>query len=375
MAAKDYYEILGVSRDADEKEIKKAFHKKARELHPDVNNAPDAEERFKEVNEAYDVLSDPSKRSQYDRFGTVGNTGFGGGGFVDLDDLFGGGFGMGDLFSSFFGGSARGRSTIRQDGRDMGVGVRLTLEESATGVKKEIVYDRLAPCETCQGTGLGEGGQETPCTSCNGTGSVVSIKRTFLGDMQTRSTCPDCGGTGKTIDIPCEDCEGQGRYPDRQRVTIEIPKGIRDGQQLRLKGFGEAGMHGAAAGDLIVTVRVMQHDYYQREGDDLHTRAQISMIQAAMGADVVIDGILPDETVNVQIPEGCQNEQVIKVKGKGMPRLRGDSRGDMWVHIEVVVPKSLSKKAREILKDLAEELGEEVSEPRRPLQRIRDMFS
>ena len=376
--AKDLYAILGVSKTATDDEIKKAFRRKARELHPDVNKAADAEERFKELNEAYDVLSDSTKRAQYDRFGTVPGAGGGAGGgyqYVDFEDLFGGGFGMGDLFSSFFGGAAGGRANVRKEGRDMGVGLRLTLEEVAAGAKKEIVYDRLAPCEACSGTGMAEGGKEVDCPECHGRGRVVTVQHTFLGDMQTAATCRTCGGTGKVIDHPCEECEGQGRIPDRQHVTVEVPAGIREGQQLRVSGFGEAGMHGARSGDLIVTCRIQPHEFFEREGDNLHARANISFIQAILGAEIEIDGIFEDEKVGVRIPEGCQNEQVVRVKGMGMPRLNSDARGDMYVHINVLIPKKVSKKQRELLERVAQEFGEEVAAPRTPLQKLRDAFN
>lgn len=376
--AKDLYDILGVSRNATEDEIKKAFRSRARKLHPDVNKAPDAEEQFKELNEAYDVLSDPAKRAQYDRFGTIpgaaNGSGSYGGGYVDFEDLFGGGFGMGDIFSSFFGGQASGHASMRKEGRDMGVGLRLTLEEVATGVKKEIVYDRLAPCPDCDGTGLGSDGREVVCPECDGQGRVVSVQHTFLGDMQTASTCKKCGGTGRTIENPCSECEGQGRVPDRQRVTVEIPAGIRDSQQLRLSGFGEAGMQGARSGDLIVTCRIQPHEFFERDGDDLHARTSISITQAALGAEIKIDGIFDDEKVSVCIPEGCQNDQIVRVKNFGMPRLRSEVRGDMYVHINVTVPKKLSKRQRELLEKLADEMGEEVSDVRTPLQKLRDAF-
>ncbi|MBQ9068559.1 MAG: DnaJ domain-containing protein, partial [Eggerthellaceae bacterium] len=277
--AKDLYEVLGVARNATDDEIKKAFRHKARELHPDVNKAENAEEQFKELNEAYDVLSDPNKRAQYDRFGTIPGAAGAGPQYVDFEDLFGGGFGMGDLFSSFFGGSGGMGATVRREGRDMGVGLRLTLEEVAAGVKKEIVYDRLAPCPDCEGSGMGEGGREVTCPECGGRGRVVTVQRTFLGDMQTASTCPRCSGTGSSIENPCPECEGQGRIPDRQRITVEVPVCIRDGQRLRLTGFGEAGMQGAASGSLIVTCRIRPHDYFQRDGDNLHTRVNISIVQ------------------------------------------------------------------------------------------------
>ena len=374
--AKDLYEVLGVSKDATEADIKKAFRRRARELHPDVNKAPDAEDQFKELNEAYDVLSDANKRAQYDRFGTIpGASGGGYGGAVDFEDIFGGGFGMGDIFSSFFGGGAGGGRQQRTGGRDMGVGLRLTLEEVATGVKKEIVYDRLAPCPDCEGTGMAEGGKEVTCPECDGRGRVVTVQRTFLGDMQTASTCTKCGGTGKTIDNPCPECEGQGRVPDRQRVTVEVPAGIRDAQQLRLSGFGETGLRGAASGDLIVTCRIQPHEFFERDGDDLHCRANVSIVQATLGAEVEVDGIFENEKVTVRIPEGLQNGQTVRCKGFGMPRLRSDARGDLYVHVTVSVPKKLTKKQRELLEQLAHEFGEDVAEARTPLQKLRDKFN
>ena len=378
--AKDLYEVLGVAKDATDEEIKKAFRRRARELHPDVNKAPNAEDQFKELNEAYDVLSDPQKRAQYDRFGTIpgaagGGSPYGGGGYVNFDDLFGGGFGgMGDIFSSFFGGAGGGRAQ-RREGRDMGVGLRLTLDEVAAGVKKEIVYDRLAPCPDCKGTGLGADGREVTCPDCGGKGRVVTVQRTFLGDMQTATTCKTCGGTGSTIENPCPECEGQGRVPDRQRVSVEIPVGIRDGQQLRLSGFGEAGMQGAPAGDLIVTVRIQPHEFFERDGDNLHARANVSIVQATLGTEIEIDGIFEDEKVQVRIPEGCQNEQVVRARGCGMPKFRSDARGDMFVHVNVVVPKKVTKRQRELLEELADEMGEDVSEARSPLQKLRDAFN
>ena len=378
-ATKDLYEILGVARDASDDEIKKAFRHKARELHPDVNKAPDAEDQFKELNEAYDVLSDASKRAQYDRFGTIPGAAQGGGyggGYVDLEDLFGGGFGgMGDIFSTFFGGAAAGGGrAVRKDGRDMGVGIRISLKEAATGEKKEIVYDRLAPCPDCDGTGLGEGGKEVTCPECDGRGRVVTVQHTFLGDMQSATTCPECHGTGTIIENPCPECEGQGRVPDRQRVSVEVPRGIRDGQQLRIHGFGEAGMQGAAAGDLIVTVRIAPDEFFERDGDNLHCKLVVPMVQAALGADIEIDGIYEDEKVTVKIPEGCQNDQVVRVKGFGMPRLKSDVRGDLFAHIDVEIPTKLSKRERELLEELAAEMGETVDEKRSPLQKLRDIF-
>ena len=373
--AYEYYDILGVPRDATEAQIKKAFRHKARELHPDVNKAPDAEDQFKQLNEAYDCLSDPNKKRMYDQYGTADAAqGFGGYQSMNMDDIFGG---MGDLFSSFFGGmGGRGQGArVRREGRDMAIGIRLTLQEVATGASKEVAYDRLAPCEECGGSGSSEGGKEVQCSTCHGTGRVTSVQRTFLGDMQTATTCPRCNGVGSIIENPCPACEGQGRVPDRQRTTIEIPAGIRDGQQLRMSGFGEAGMQGAKSGDLIVTCRIQPHDFFTRDGDNLHTRVNISIVQACLGAEIEVQGIMEDEVVKVQIPEGCQNDQVVRTRGYGMPRFRSDSRGDLFTHITVTVPKKLSKRERELLTELAKEMGEQVSDERSTFQKIRDAFN
>ncbi|MDO4841088.1 MAG: molecular chaperone DnaJ [Phoenicibacter congonensis] len=382
MAGKDLYAVIGVDKNATEQEIRKEYRRKARELHPDVNKAPDAEEKFKELNEAYDVLSDEKKRAQYDRFGTIPGAaggGAGGPGYVDFDEIFGGGGGFdgfGDVFSSFFSGfGASAGKRVRKEGHDMQIGLRITLEEVATGCKKEVIYERLAPCEDCHGTGMGPNGKEVKCDKCNGTGRVVSVTRTFLGDMQTATTCDACNGTGTKIDNPCPECGGQGRVPDRQRVTVEIPSGIQDGQQLRVSGYGEAGMQGAMAGDLLVTIRIQRHDYYERHGNDLHVSLAVPMVQAALGATLEVDGILEDEVVDVKIPEGTQTGDKIRVKGYGLPKFRGSGRGDMIMHTKVEIPKKLKKKEREILESLAKEMGEETADTRSPLEKLRDAFN
>ncbi len=371
--AADLYEVIGVDRNATDDEIKRAFRKRARTLHPDVNKEPDAEDRFKELNEAYDVLSDSHKRAQYDRFGTVGGPSMGGGGWsggIDLDDL----FGMGGIFSDFFSGGAASQGT-RREGRDMGVGLRLTLEEIYTGVKKDITYDRLAPCSDCHGSGIGPDGEETMCPDCHGQGRVVTVQQTFLGNMQTTTSCPNCQGKGTVITNPCSECQGQGRVPDRQQVSLDIPAGIHDGQQLRVGGYGEAGLNGAAAGDLIVTCRVQPHEFFQREGDDLHAHVHLSIVQASLGCRIHVDGVVEGDSIEVKIPEGCQNDQVVRVKGRGMPRFRSDSFGDLYVHVGVSIPKKLSKRERELLEELGREMGEDIQDVRNPLQKLRDVFN
>ncbi len=366
---KDYYEILGVDRDASDADIRKAFHTRARAMHPDVCKEPDAEEKFKEINEAYAVLSDSEKRAYYDRYGTVDGYGQGG---PDMGDMFSG-FDMGDLFSSFFGGAAGG--PVRLDGRDMSASVRITLQEAATGCEKEIAFNRLAPCKSCGGTGCAEGGKLVSCPKCHGSGQVTSYQRTFLGNMQTRTVCPDCGGSGSTIDNPCPECGGQGRVPDRERVNVKVPAGFPDGRQMRITGLGEAGVRGAASGNLIVSVIIDPDERFQRAGDDLHVRVEVDVVQAVLGAKVQVEGIMPDEVVEVEIPAGCQFDQTVKVPNKGMPRMRRTGRGDLIAHIDVVVPTKLTDRQRELYTELASSMEVEVGAKRTPWQRLKDALS
>ena len=360
---RDYYEVLGVDKDADARTIKRAFLKKARTVHPDVSDDPEAEEKFKELNEAYSVLSDEQKRANYDRFGTA--DGPGGSGYVDFSDIFGG-MGMDDLFSSFFGGGAagggqRGRRERRR-GRDMAISMSVTLEEAALGCKKTISYDRLAPCEDCNGTGRAEGAQEVTCSRCHGTGYVTTVQRSFLGQVQSSSPCPDCHGEGTVIDHPCETCDGQGRTPSHEKIDIDIPAGVATGRQLRVSGYGEAGMRGEASGDLIVNVRVADHERFQRSGDDLYLTTDISMAQAALGCEIEVEGIMPDETVKVTIPAGTQYGDTVTVDGRGMPRIGGGgSRGRLVVQVRVNVPTKLNAKQRGLLEAFAAEMGDDFT--------------
>ncbi len=366
---KDYYAVLGVERNATDDEIKRAFRRRARETHPDVNGEPDAEERFKAVNEAYDVLSDSAKRQMYDQYGTI-DPRMGGG--VDVGDIFGG-FGMEDIFSAFFSGVYGGGQRVRLEGRDMATHLSVTLEEAATGAEKEIVVDRLAPCDVCDATGMAPGATVITCPECGGTGQVRTQRRTFLGVMQSVGPCMRCGQTGTIIDHPCEECEGSGRVPDRQHVAVTVPAGIMDGMQLRLRGLGEAGVRGAAAGDLIVTVHIREHDFLHREGDDLHCRTSISIAQAALGTEMEACGLL--EPAHIKVPSGSQFGDVVRVKGQGMPRLRGSGRGDLIVHLAVDVPKKLSKRQKELLSQLSAELGDAKKEPITPLQKLKDWLT
>ena len=370
---RDYYEVLGVERDADARTIKRAFLKKAREVHPDVSDDPDAEMKFKEVNEAYSVLSDEQKRANYDRFGTA--DGMGGSGYVDFSDIFGG-MGMDDIFSSFFGGGAAGGRAGRQQrrqGRDMAISLSVTLEEAAQGCTKTISYDRLAPCEDCHGTGLAEGAKEEPCKRCHGTGYVTQVQRSIFGQVQSSAPCPDCHGEGTVIDHPCDMCDGQGRTPTHEKLDIKVPAGISSGRQLRVSGYGEAGYRGAPAGDLIVSVEVERHDRFERHGDDLYLDLSVSMVQAALGCTVEVDGIMPDERVSVLVPAGSQPGALVTVEGRGMPRIGGGgARGRLVARVKVVVPTELSAEARQALESYEEAVGEDFERKRSVGDRIRD---
>jgi molecular chaperone DnaJ len=364
----DYYDVLGVGRDATAEEIKKAFRTRARDVHPDTSEHEDAEERFKQLNEAYEVLSDPEKRSTYDQYGTAdprGGGGYGGG----FDDLFGGGgVGVGDIFSMFFDGMTGGSSrTVAREGRDMAAQVSVTLLEAADGAVKPVRYTRTATCETCEGSGAAAGGQVKTCPTCQGSGSVATIRRTMLGSFQSLHPCETCGATGSIVDPPCPACGGQGRRASTESVDVSIPAGVVDGTRLRVSGMGEAGLRGASTGDLIVGVRVLPHEFLHREGDDLHARANVPMTVAAIGGDITVAGLHGD--VTVRVPSGTQNDATLIAKGEGMPR-RGSGSGDLIVHANVVVPKRLNKEQRRLLEELSESLGDHRGASK--LDRIRD---
>ena len=328
---RDYYEVLGVDKDADARTIKRAFLKLARTLHPDVNKEPDAEEKFKEVNEAYSVLSDDQKRANYDRYGDPNGPS---------------GFGFGDIFDSFFGGGAgRGGAAgqARTRGRDMGIHLQITLEEAAAGCTKTLSYERLAPCDDCNGTGAAEGGRMQTCSRCHGSGRVVEVQRTIFGQMQTQSTCPDCGGSGQVIDHPCETCEGQGRTPSREKVEVKIPAGIHSGQTVSVEGKGEAGLRGDACGNLVVSVDIKASERFERQGDDLYCTVKVDSLQAILGTTVVIDGILEGEQATIEVPAGCQFGQQVVVERRGMPRMGMIARGNLVAVVQVETPTDLTK--------------------------------
>ena len=359
---RDYYEVLGVSRDADQRTIKRAFLKLARTLHPDVNKKPDAEVRFKEVNEAYSVLSDERKRANYDQFGNPdGPAGFGSE-YVDMSDIFGGGFGgMGDIFDSFFGGGGGAARAARTQGRDMGISLRITLKEAASGCVKTIAYDRLAPCEDCGGTGVAEGGQEKTCDRCHGSGRVVEVQRTIFGQMQSQTTCPVCHGTGRVVDKPCDTCQGEGRTPSHETVKVNIPAGVHSGQSLRVEGRGEAGVRGDTTGDLVVTVQVQEDERFERHGDDLYMMAQIDSLDAILGTTLHVDGLLDGDDVRVDVPRGCQYGQQVEVKGMGMPRLGSKVRGNLVVVLHINTTVDLTRDELEMLRHIQVQRSQRVT--------------
>ncbi|MBA4370859.1 MAG: molecular chaperone DnaJ [Coriobacteriaceae bacterium] len=351
---KDYYAILGVERGAAPDQIKKAFRRKARETHPDVAGHAGAEDGFKELNEAYEVLSDPEKRQLYDTYGTADPRMAGGPvGYGDVGDL----FGVGDIFETFFGGGGFGGQgrRVSLDGRDMSAQVVVSLEEAATGVEKELRVTRDAPCETCGASGAAEGGSVVTCPDCGGTGMRRIQRRSFLGMMESVTPCQRCGQTGTIADPPCPACGGSGRARREETVRAAVPAGVRDGMSLRVPGMGEAGLRGARAGDLLVQVRVAEHEYLHREGDDLHCHLTLTITQAALGADLGACGIHGDEQVHV--PSGSQPHETVRLRGKGMPHLNGGS-GDLIVHLAVEVPKKLTKRQKELMAELAESLGD-----------------
>ena len=367
MAAVDYYELLGVGRDASPEDIKKAFRRKARETHPDVNDGHEAEETFKRINEAYEVLSDPEKRQMYDRFGTADPRAAGGyGPDFGTGDL----FGMDDLFSVFFGGvrgPAGGRA--RTIGRDVRAQVVVSLEDAAEGGPRDVSVTRSLTCTTCSGSGAAAGGSAETCSVCNGTGQRRTQRRTFLGVIESATPCDRCGATGVVIDSPCPTCQGEGRTNGTDTVTVEIPAGVPDGYTMRVPGRGEAGIRGAAAGDLLVTIRVMQHEFLHREGDDLHAMAGINIAQAALGGTILVPGLRGD--VEVSFGGGVHTGDTVRVRGEGMPRIAG-GKGDLIVHLDVVAPKKLSKRQKELLAELGESFGTGVGDVRTPLAKLKD---
>lgn len=365
MATKrDYYDVLGVARSASKEELKKAYRRMARQYHPDVNDDPEASERFKEISEAYEVLSDDQKRAAYDRFGHAG-VNAGAGGFSGFDAS---GFGsVADIFEEFFGGgfgSTRRRRGGPRRGADLRYDLTISFEEAVFGVEKEIEIRRPEVCDRCSGSGAEPGTQPITCTMCNGSGEVRRVQQSILGSFVNVTSCPNCQGTGEIITEPCRECSGQKQVQRTVRKKVKVPPGVDNDTQIRLTGEGAPGVAGGPPGNLFVVLHVRKHEFFERRGDDIFMDLQINVAQAALGDEIKVPSLDGDEAIS--IPAGTQSGKVFKLRGKGVPRLdrsgRGTpmGRGDQHVIIQVAIPKNLSEKQRTLFEDLAKTLGSEV---------------
>lgn len=361
---RDPYAVLGVDRGASQDEIKRAFRRLARENHPDVRkDDPHAGERFKEINEAYQVLGDPERRAQYDRYGTVAPPG------ADIRDS---GFGpFEDIFDMFFGGRPRAGRETPEPGADLRTDLEITLNEAATGVEQTVEIERLETCPGCFGTGAERGSAPERCATCGGTGEVRYAQRTIFGAFTQIGTCATCGGSGTVIRHPCRQCRGSGRAPATRTLSVKVPPGVDSGTRLRLAGEGEAGTRGGARGDLYVVIHVRPHPVFERRGRDLVTTVPVSITQAALGGEVEIPTL--DGRLTRPIQPGTQPGTVLTVRGRGMPDLRG-GRGDLQVHLEVHVPTSLSPEERRLLAQFAKLRGEKLTPQRKLSEKVKDLL-
>lgn len=359
MAKRDYYEVLGVPRNATPDDLKQAFRKLARQYHPDVNKSADAEERFKEINEAYAVLSDADRRAAYDRFGHEGLRGMGGMPDFSVDfnnfaDIFGDLFGFGG-----FGRSARRSRTAPRRGADLQVRLDLTFEEAIFGAEKEIQVTRDEVCSACNGSGAEPGTTPVKCATCNGAGEVRQVRQTLLGSMVQVTTCPACGGAGETIATPCHTCQGRGLERRTRHKLVNVPGGVDSGTQIRLAGEGQPGVNGGPNGNLYVAINVEPHKYFRRRENDILFALQVNVAQATLGAEVEIPTV--DGPARLKIPAGTQPGKILRMRGKGVPHLRGNGRGDQLVVVNVEIPSRLTAEQRELFEALAKNLGSEVS--------------
>ncbi len=354
MTQRDYYEVLGVSRNASNEELKSAFRTLARKYHPDVNKEPDAEEKFKEINEAFAVLSDADKRRAYDQFGHAGVNGAGGvpdWGSMDFADIFG-------EFFGFATGGSRSRQNAPRRGSDLSYTTVLTFEEAIFGVEKEIEITRDEVCSTCRGKGAEPGSTPSKCSNCGGRGEVRQVRQTFLGSMVQVATCPNCGGRGEIITSPCHTCKGRGLERKTVKKTVPVPGGVDNGTQIRLAGEGQPGINGGPTGNLYVDIKVKQHQFFRRKDTDILLDLNVNIAQAALGAEIEVPTV--DGPTKLTIPPGIQPGKVFTLRGKGSPYLRSSGRGDQKVIVNVEVPTKLTAEQRKLMEQLAGTLGTEV---------------
>ncbi len=380
---RDYYEVLGLEKNASENDIKKAYRKAAMKYHPDKlakaseAEKKEAEEKFKEINEAYQVLSEPESRKKYDKFGHAafenagyGSGGFGAGGF-NFSDIFGDGFGFEDIFSNFAGGGRR--RTYVEPGDDLRYTLEITLEEAAEGVEKTIKYKRTGKCDHCDGSGAEPGHNLKECPTCHGSGSVVSEQRTILGVMRTQTVCPDCHGKGKIPEKKCSKCHGSGTKRETVEKTVKVPAGISSGQKIRLSGMGEASHNGGPNGDLYVAIVIKKHSIFEREGDNLYCEVPISYATAVLGGEIEVPTLKGKKTIN--IPAGTESGKMFRVAKEGIKSLRGNSRGDIIVTVNIETPKNLTEKQKELLRKFEDSLEEKnYAKKKSFFEKIKELF-
>lgn len=381
MSKRDYYEVLGIDKNADEKEIKSAFRKLAKQYHPDLNpDNKEAEAKFKEVNEAYEALSDPEKKARYDQFGHAAfdqNQGYGqGGGFGDFSDIFGDFFGGG--FGDIFGGNSRTSKNGPRAGADLKIQIDITFEEAVFGTKKDIRIKRTENCTECSGTGAKPGSNKKTCPTCGGSGATKTVQRTPFGQFASTKTCSTCNGAGEVIENPCTSCGGSGKEKVSKKLSINIPAGVDTGSVITLRGEGNHGDKGGPSGNLYVYLNVKEHKLFERDGYDIWCEVPISFTVAALGGSIEVPSI--DGKIKHEIPSGTQTGTVFRFKGKGIKNLRGSDKGDQYVRVKVEVPKKLTDKQKHILEQFEVEMGEKVerSDKKRPfgkfLKDIKDTF-